>query len=188
MSAAKIHHCAQSSSAPAPRAEGFGFLKPPEVVCSPKQCCLGERHPQGGSSQECCLGACGGETCYLLALTMLQLSRASKRNPAAAARPPIHCPQPGKGTFHGFIALVHGAEPGLLSSLHSQPPQHEVSTLTSNREETWSWPSGGTRHKSCFNLDAGLPLVLDIWFFKTYIPDSSFCFPFTTPALKKRFA
>lgn len=116
----------------------------------------------------------GWQLCYLLALTKLQLSKASKRNPAAAARPPTHCPQPGKGTFHGFMALVHGAEPGLLSSLHSQPPQHKVSTLTSNREEMWAWPNDGARHKSCFNLDAGLPLVLDIWLVKPYIPDSSF--------------
>lgn len=68
----------------------------------------------------------GWELCYLLALTRLQLSRASKGSPAAAARPPTHCPQPGKGTFQE----VYGS--GLLSSLHSQPPQHKVSMLSSN--------------------------------------------------------
>lgn len=68
----------------------------------------------------------GRKLCYLLALTTLQLSSASKGNPAAAARPPTHCPQSGKGTFQE----VYGS--GLLSSLHSPSPQDKVSMLTSN--------------------------------------------------------
>lgn len=127
----------------------------------------------------------GWQLCYLLALTTLQLPSASKGSPAAAAKPPTPCPGPGKGTFQELYG------PALLSSLHSQPPRHQVSTLSSNLGRKRGCGLEMERgKKAALILKMGFPLVLDIWLFKPYTPatDSSFCFPFTTPTLRKRFA
>lgn len=160
MSPARIHHCAQSSRVSAPRAEGFGFLKAPEVACSPKQCCLGKRHPQGGSSQvdvgvEAVLSPCLDHAADL---------QGFKREPCSCSQATHSQPQPGKGTFQE----VHGSGAwsrawfALLSSPHSQCPQHKVSTLASNPRRKRGHGLVMEQGTRCFNFDVGLPLLLNI--------------------------
>lgn len=92
--------------------------------------CLGRRHPQEGSFQECSADTRGRKPDYLLAFTMLQLSSTSKGNPTAAAPagPPAAHPQP-KGRAPVLEAEGSGTGTRVWSGL--------ISSFTSFHGKKW---------------------------------------------------
>lgn len=113
---------------------GFCFFKPPEVVCSPEQRCLGKRHPWEGSSQECSMSRHGGGSrtiswpspcCSSPALQRgtLQL----QQQPDNLLAPCTHS-QREEHHFWRLMGLVHGSE-SWFSLLSSATSLHSVKVI-----------------------------------------------------------
>lgn len=119
LSPAKIHHCAPSSRASAPRAEGFGFLKPPKGgLLSQAVLPWGEASPGRQLPGMLPGWVWGWELCYLLALTTLQLPRASKGTLQLLPGHPLTAHSPGREHSRRLTEHSLVCSPLFIHNLH----------------------------------------------------------------------